>query len=1536
MPPDVKSRQPFGCSWLKAWSVRHHVVPDRVVQFPPEQQHKLHALEKSYAGNKTTTTKYSLLTFIPKSLFEQYRRVANIYFTLVAALSLTPYSPVRPWTTFLPLGIVLGAAMIKEAVEDYRRHKQDVEVNNRKVQVFNTDVGQFETRTWRDIHVGDIIIVHKGENFPADLLFLSAENEEGICYIETMQLDGETNLKIKKALDETKDLRHHSIGHFAGSVTCEPPNSRLYQFTGKFEAMPPLVQAPCMLPLSPAAMLLRGCSLCNTHRIYGLVIYAGHDTKIFMNSTQPPSKRSRIERTVDRIIFFMFGLLFSMCLTGCIYFAWWTARYMPDHWYLGGDSTLPREYDGSKPGVVAVTNFITAFILYGYLIPIALYVSIEMVKVVQSMCFIGLDRSMYHPDTDTPAVARTSNLNEELGMVNTILSDKTGTLTRNVMEFFKCSIGGVAYGAGVTEIERNNAERRGLKLDVADEETDNKFREPFFNFYDDRLMGLEWSKQPNTELTCQFFRLLALCHTVIPEGPPIPEQIRYEAESPDEAALVVAAKVFGFFLVKRTNTIITLRERLPDCTRETEYEILNILEFNSTRKRMSVIIRTPENKIILYCKGADTVVYERLDRKHPLNDQLKEVTLQHMEEFGSAGLRTLCLAYTELDPRFYDEWNERFIEAKLSMVDRAAKVDAVGEQVEKNLRLLGCTAIEDKLQEGVPQCIKTLAQAGIRLWVLTGDKMETAINIGYACSLITDEMTQFQLTGSCADVDLLEAEGRMDEATQLSVERLESQLNKVARTMEEDAAANIGMQYALVIDGKALLYALSPRLRQQFLMVGIKCAAVLCCRVSPLQKAQVTALVKTWGDTTLAIGDGANDVGMIQKAHIGVGISGQEGMQATMASDFAIAQFRFLTPLLLVHGRLSYKRITRMISFFFYKNLFYGSTIFIYNAFALFSGQPIYNDFYMTLFNVVFTAAAPLVVGWFDRDLDKDLGLRFPFLYHEGQQNLYFDLPAIVGWLGMALLHAAMTVAMVLVGSDSQESDRHSGAIWSLQQNGLLMFTTVVITVHLQLGMVIDQWTWMHHLSIWGSILLWFLFLIAYGAFPIRLSSDLHRAFDSIAASPNYWLTIFVVPLACLLPVFFFRALKRHLRPARYQLVQEIVERQKRGEDIDLEDYADERNLGRSKAQIKGIMARASRLVQRKVLRQTTGARGRHKGFVPPYNTQSRVFDINELRNAATQVGYSISASGDMVPAPHGQSFVSNAPGHGSVIGQIFHRASGNSLISGTGSLPVATHSATGGLFGRNSVTSLTGTASGPAALGMSALPGGFVSMTAEAGDGGSSPRASMLQAALHGPAGTLTGGSLTGTVASGAGEAVPPVEGFVTNPVLANLELAFSQDPRRHRRKDSQLSSLSIGSLHRLRAGSSGGSSRRSSLEPGGSPGGASAASRGSADSLPQVAGEFSGARPRSPEQQQVQHSAAGAASSSAGQQHGQAGQSSRLGRLPVVSVAAAAADDDAQAGAASSSEQPQGNDDPDMLQLYTAALQRPSSSKSQRKRGG
>ncbi|KAF5839584.1 hypothetical protein DUNSADRAFT_459 [Dunaliella salina] len=390
---------------------------------------------------------------------------------------------------------------------------------------------------------------------------------------------------------------------------------------------------------------------------------------------------------------------------------------------------------------------------------------------------------------------------------------------------------------------------------------------------------------------------------------------------------------------------------------------------------MSIIVRDNNGRIIIFTKGADSVIYERLSPNNPQNAKLKGVTTQHMEEYGSAGLRTLCLSYAELDPAFYAQWQTQFMQAKTSMQDRDEKVAAVAELIEKNLQLLGCTAIEDKLQEGVPQCIKQLACAGVKLWVLTGDKMETAINIAFACSLITEEMQQFE-------ADELEAAGRVEEADMLCNSRIQQQLAKVEATMSEQEGSCL--QYALVIDGKALSYALSDKLAPTFLKVGVKCLAVVCCRVSPLQKAQVTMLVSKAGDVTLAIGDGANDVGMIQAAHLGVGISGQEGMQAVMSSDFAIAQFRFLTILLLVHGRLSYFRLSRMICFFLYKNLMFGVTIFIFNAFALFSGQFMYNDFYMTLFNILFTSLMPLAIGIFDRDVDRKKCIKYPSMYKQG------------------------------------------------------------------------------------------------------------------------------------------------------------------------------------------------------------------------------------------------------------------------------------------------------------------------------------------------------------------------------------------------------------------------------------------------------------------------------------------------------------------------------------------------------------------------
>ncbi|VAH03443.1 unnamed protein product [Triticum turgidum subsp. durum] len=354
-----------------------------------------------------------------------------------------------------------------------------------------------------------------------------------------------------------------------------------------------------------------------------------------------------------------------------------------------------------------------------------------MIKFIQCAQFINNDLNMYHAESNTPALARTSNLNEELGQVEYIFSDKTGTLTRNLMEFFKCSIGGEIYGTGITEIEKGGAERAGVRIDDdEDKRSATAVHEKGFNFDDTRIMRGAWRNEPNPEACMEFFRCLAICHTVLPEGEEeTPEKITYQAASPDEAALVAAAKNFGFFFYRRTPTTVMVRESHVDrmgSMQDVAYEILNVLEFNSTRKRQSVVCRFPNGKLVLYCKGADNVIYERLADG---NYDIKKTSREHLEQFGSAGLRTLCLAYRDLSMDQYKSWNEKFVQAKSSLRDRDKKLDEVAELIEKDLILIGCTAIEDKLQEGVPACIETLSAAGIKIWVLTGDKMETAINI---------------------------------------------------------------------------------------------------------------------------------------------------------------------------------------------------------------------------------------------------------------------------------------------------------------------------------------------------------------------------------------------------------------------------------------------------------------------------------------------------------------------------------------------------------------------------------------------------------------------------------------------------------------------------------------------------------------------------------------------------------------------------------------------------------------------------------------
>uniref|UniRef100_A0A672Q371 Phospholipid-transporting ATPase n=1 Tax=Sinocyclocheilus grahami TaxID=75366 RepID=A0A672Q371_SINGR len=998
---------------------------------------------RHYANNKIKTTKYTLLSFLPKNLFEQFHRFANVYFVFIALLNFVPVvNAFQPELALAPVVFILSVTAIKDLWEDYRRHRSDKEINHMDCLVYSRSEKQYVEKYWKELRVGDFIRLRCNEILPADVLLLSSSDPDRLCHIETATLDGETNLKQRQVVRSFIDLVSFDPLKYCSVIECEKPNNDLNRFRGYI-----IHRSGRRDGLYKDNLLLRGCTIRNTEEAVGIVIYAGHETKAMLNNNGPRYKRSKLERQMNVDVFWCVIILLVMCLFSAIGHGLWMFQY--------GDKkpvfdVLSPEGTDISPVVSAIYLFLTMIIVFQVLIPISLFVSIEIVKICQ-VYFIHQDMELYDEETDSHLQCRALNITEDLGQMQYIFSDKTGTLTENKMVFRRCTVAGVEYSHDA------NARRLAMYQEMDSEEEDCTSHGGTLPRRDSVTSHQSGKVVLRSQSTKSHRRTGS----------------RAEAK---RASILSKHTAFSSPMEKDITPDPQLMDKVNECSSQMEFmrfhcqplnqippDLCDIFDFfialticntvvvsspNQPRQKTHMLGVYSCTSGPLFSSGcglsitvgclpclSNNTMHKKNRLQVPRQRKILYKTQNYLNLYAADGLRTLCIAKKVLSKEEYASWLQRHLEAETAIQRREELLFESALRLETNLQLLGATGIEDRLQDGVPETIASLRKAGLQIWVLTGDKQETAINIAYACKLLDPE----------EEMITLNADSQVHPACTAAVS---------PHGLHSFSSLPSPSEW-LVIDGRTLAYALDKSLEDKFLAVARSCRSVLCCRSTPLQKSMVVKLVRNKLKVmTLAIGDGANDVSMIQVADVGVGISGQEGMQAVMASDFALPRFRYLQKLLLVHGHWCYSRLANMILYFFFKNAMFVALIFWYQFYCGFSGSAMVDQWYLIFFNLMFSAFPQLITGTLDKDVSAETLQELPQLYMNGQNSEEYK--PYMFWMNMIDAFYQSLICFFIPYFAYVDSDV------DLFTWGTPITTLALFTILLHLGIETKTWVSLH------------------------------------------------------------------------------------------------------------------------------------------------------------------------------------------------------------------------------------------------------------------------------------------------------------------------------------------------------------------------------------------------------------------------------------------------------------------------------------------
>lgn len=1012
---------------------------------------------------------------------------------------------------------------IEEEEENLRWYERDTNV---EVEMDEIDIQS------RDLKVGDVLKLGKDQRIPADLVILqsctvessitaipihspqarpvndtplpeepgrqtgvtedpSAEtrtaaipvvsppsadgDSTGETFIRTDQLDGETDWKLRLASPLTQSLDPRDFTRL--KIVAGKPSKDVGEFIGTVElaprsqAMTDAVRGDHNTETSPLTIdntAWANTVLASNATVLAVVIYTGAQTRQALSTTQSRSKAGLLEYEINNLtkILCALTLTLSVVLVGI----------------RGVEGRAGQEW------YVAITRFL---ILFSTIVPISLRVNLDMGKSVYAR-FIERDKDI--PGT----VVRTSTIPEELGRIEYLLSDKTGTLTQNEMDLKKIHVGTVSYANEAMDEVRNYVRQgfsTGGSLDALQPAS---LVTPSSTYLTNATGAATRTRREIGSRVRDLVLALALCHNVTPstEEEGGRSVMTYQASSPDEIAIVRWAESVGLRLMHRDRHTITLQ--YVDTSRVVvRVKILEVFPFTSSGKRMGIILQfvhgiepsvsseeTPA-EIWFYQKGADTVMTSIV----AANDWLDEETANMARE----GLRTLVIGRKRLSAQQYQDFSTQYKQASMSLQKRdTSMTKVIKDYLEHDLELLGVTGVEDKLQKDVKPSLELLRNAGIKIWMLTGDKVETARCVAVSAKLVSRTQYIHTITSLSSSV-----------GSSAALDALSLLRSKPDST-------------ALLIDGDSLSYFLIHH-RHDFISLAVLLPAVIACRCSPTQKADIANLIRQFTKKrVLCIGDGGNDVSMIQAADVGVGIVGKEGRQASLAADFSITNFHHLTKLLVWHGRNSYKRSAKLAQFVIHRGLIISVCQTFYSIATQFEPHALYRDWLLVGYATVYTMA-PVFSLVLDKDVDEGLANLYPELYKELTTGKSLSYRTFFIWVAVSIYQGGIIqgLSQILVDTDSDRMVSVS-------------FTVLVINELIMVAFEIVTWHWIMIVSILGTM------VIYVGSVPF-----LEGYFDlGYVWSWAFAWRVAAISAISLIPPYCIKILRRTLKPPSYRKVQ--------------------------------------------------------------------------------------------------------------------------------------------------------------------------------------------------------------------------------------------------------------------------------------------------------------------------------------------------------------------------------------------------------------